>query len=288
MTFPAQEVWQMAKGSAEDWRSLPQPLKLQLLHGPSAVPDERRGELLATVQEQLVPELIVAHWQDVQTADPCTDTRGPPTEGEVAELAHVACRQDLPGALSFVETIVRQGVSLEVVLLHLVAPAARLLGEEWLADETSWGEVTIGLGTLQQVVHVFGPRFSPEVPDRGLVVLVAVPQEQHTLGLYMLAEFLRRASWDVQVDPNIGDTDLIELVEFTHVEMVGISLSNTDLVPSLGKLVAAIKRASLNPHIAVALGGSLDLSEEATRIGAVSFCDPRDVVRWLDERAKVT
>lgn len=287
MTFPAQEVWQMAKVSAQDWRALPQPLKLQLLHGRSAVPDEKRGELLATVQEQLVPELIVAHWQDMQVLAPCIDTRGPPTDGEVAELAQVACRQDLPGALAFVETIVRQGVSLEVALLHLVAPAARLLGEEWEADETSWGEVTIGLGTLQQVVHIFGPRFSPEAPDRGLVVLVTVSHEQHTLGLYMLAEFLRRASWEVQVDPNIAEAELIELVEFTHVEMVGISLSNTDVVPSLGKLVAAIKRASRNPHIAVALGGSLDLSAEAKQIGALSFCDPRDVVHWLEQSAKV-
>jgi MerR family transcriptional regulator, light-induced transcriptional regulator len=281
MTSPAQEVWQMAKVSAEECGALSQPLTLQLLRGPSAVPNEKRAELLATVHEQLVPELIVAHWQELQTLDPCSDTRGPPTDSEVSELARVARRQDLPGALAFVETLIRQGVPLEVVLLHLVAPAARLLGEEWLADQTSWGEVTIGLGTLQQVVHVFGPRFSPEAPDRGLVVLAAAPGEQHTLGLYVLAEFLRRASWDVQVDPNISDDELVGLVEFTHVEMVGISLSNTELVPSLGRLVGC------NPHIAVALGGSLDLSEEAERVGALSFCDPRDVVRWLDDRAKV-
>lgn len=277
----------MAKVSAENWGAFPQPITLQLLRGPSAVPDEKRAELLAKVQEQLVPELIVAHWQELQELDPCSDTRGPPTDGEVAELAQIARRQDLPGALAFVETLVRQGVSLEVVLLHLVAPAARRLGEEWLADETSWGEVTIGLGTLQQVVHVFGPRFSPETPDRGLVVLVAAPHEQHTLGLYVLAEFLRRASWEVQVDPTISDAELIELVEFHHVEMVGISLSNTPLVPSLEKLVVAIKRASRNPHIAIALGGALDLSEEARRVGALSFTDPRDVVRWLDDHGKV-
>ncbi|HEU4408983.1 MAG TPA: cobalamin B12-binding domain-containing protein [Polyangiaceae bacterium] len=277
----------MAKVSAEDWGNSPQPLTLQLLRGPSAVPAEKRAELLATVHEQLVPELIVAHWQELQTLDPCSDTRGPPTEGEVSELARIARRQDLSGALAFIETLVRQGVPLEVVLLHLIAPAARLLGDEWLADQTSWGEVTIGLGTLQQVVHVFGPRFSPEAPDRGLVVLAAAPREQHTLGLYVLAEFLRRAGWDVQVDPAISDADLIALVESTHVELIGISVSNTDLVPSLDALVAAIRRASRNPQIAVALGGALDLSEEAERLGAVCFPDPRDVVRWLDDRARV-
>ena len=42
----------------------------------------------------------------------------------------------------------RQGLSLEVVMLDLVAPAARLLGEQWKEDLRGFTEVSAGLGML--------------------------------------------------------------------------------------------------------------------------------------------
>jgi methanogenic corrinoid protein MtbC1 len=277
----------MAKLSSEEWSAPLQPIALQLMREHAALPPEKRADLLATIHDRLVPELIAAHWRDVGPTSFCADARTPPTEAEVATFAEHARRQDLAAALEFVEALVRGGVSLEVVLLHLVAPAARLLGEQWQADVVSWVDVTAGLGTLQQVVHVFGPTFAPGVAHRGLVVLLAAPREQHTLGVYLLAEFFRRGGWDVHVDPTMSPDDLVALASSERVEMVGISVSCAELIRQLAPLVAAVKQASINPHVAVALGGSLDLAGEAERLGVPFFGDPREAVCWLDGRATV-
>jgi MerR family transcriptional regulator, light-induced transcriptional regulator len=275
----------MAKVSPEDWSATARPLALQLLDDASSLPSEKRAELLSTISEQIVPELLASHWQDLHTPEACADGRVPPTALEVDAFVRIARRQDLPGALAFVEELVRQGLSLESILLHLVPPAARQLGDEWLADVTSWAEVTAALGTLHQVVHVFGPEFAPAPARRGPVVLVAAPGEQHTLGLYLLGEFLRRDGWDAHVDPGLPAADLVAFVESQHVAAVGISVSNDELLGGVERLVLAVKRASCNPRVAVLLGGPLDLGPFAARLDVASFCDPREVVRWLDGRA---
>jgi methanogenic corrinoid protein MtbC1 len=186
----------------------------------------------------------------------CPDARLPPTEEEVAEFAQISVEQNLSRALEFVEAIGREGISLEAVLLQLVAPAARLLGDQWLSDVRTFTDVTFGLATIHQVVNVLGPSFASGIPDRGFVVLVAAPSEQHTLGIYLLAEFIRRAGWGVQVEPSMPEVELIELVRDQHVAMVGISVSNLDLVASLARLVTRVKLASRNHDLLVMVGAT--------------------------------
>ena len=71
-------------------------------------------------------------------------------------------------------------------MLDLIAPAARMLGDGWVDDTRTFTDVTFGLGILQQVVHTFGPTLAPQDGNRGSVVLVAAPSEQHTLGVHVL------------------------------------------------------------------------------------------------------
>jgi len=276
-----------------EWTELPEPLQsetfLKLLETSPREPVAGvvKMDLLTTIHEQIIPKLVLAHTSDLGgSLLACPDARLPPTEEEVAEFAQISVEQELGRALDFVASMAREGLSLETVLLQLVAPAARFLGDQWLSDDRTFTDVTVGLATIHQVVNVLGPSFASGVPDRGFVVLVAAPSEQHTLGIYLLAEFLRRAGWGVQVEPSMPEVELIDLVRGEHVEMVGISVSNADLVAPLARLVTRVKLASRNPALAVMVGGSLDLEETAQQIGTTFCNDPRDAVRWLDQHTR--
>ena len=243
---------------------------------------EARADLLATIHEQIIPQLVLAHTSEPGAGTSCPDARLPPTPGEVEALCCLAVEQDLLASLAIIEAMVGDGLTIETVLLELIAPAARKLGDDWLEDLRTFTEVTVGLGTLQEVIHILGPSFAHGIVHRGAVVLVPAPNEQHTLGVHLLGEFLRRAGWGVLVDPRMSRAELLLHVEAERIEMVGISVSNSDLVDTLERLVRDIKRASLNADIAVMIGGSLNLEEHAARLG-VTFCnDPREAVRWLE------
>jgi methanogenic corrinoid protein MtbC1 len=281
------EAHQMGKGLPKViWASAPQPSesehRLRLTPDVSPVDAAAKGDLLATIHEKIIPQLVLSHCEIGKGAS-CPDSRQPPTAEEVSAFAAIAVREDDTAALAFVEVLASQGVSLEAVLLHLVAPAARLLGDEWLDDLRSFTEVTIGLGTLQRIVHVLGPSFAPDTAERGLVVLIAAPCEQHTLGIYMLGEFLRRARWGVLVEPNMSEDELVSMVGSQRVEMLGISMSSSQEMKALGRLVASVQRASINPDLAIMMGGCSELRDAAEQLGALYCSDPREAVRWLEQ-----
>jgi methanogenic corrinoid protein MtbC1 len=248
---------------------------------------EPRPDLLATIESEIIPRLMLAHRVEPLAQNVCADTRLPPTEEEIFEFARIAACHDLASALAYVESMSRQGLAIEAVLLDLVAPAARLLGEHWKADLRSFTEVSAGLGTLQQVVHVLGPSFAPVLPHRGLVVLAAAPGEQHTLGLYLVGEFMRRAGWGVQVAPTMSEADLVRVVSTERVEMLGFTVSNTQLLKPLAATIAAVRKNSRDPGLAIMLGGALDLAEFCSKNQVSLFApDPREAVRWLEDRAR--
>jgi MerR family transcriptional regulator, light-induced transcriptional regulator len=244
--------------------------------------------LLEVIESEIIPRLMMVHRADPLRLPTCPDSRLPPSSEEIAKLARIAIRHDLPGALHFIEQLCLGGLSLEAVLLELVGPAARLLGEQWQSDQRSFTEVSAGLGTLQQVVHVLGPSFAPSTEHRGLVVLLPAPGEQHTLGLFLAAEFLRRSGWGVHVNPSMSESELLQILRTERVELVGISVSNDHLLGPLASLIRAIRQASCHAGTKVMLGGSLDLREFAAQHGTL-FCtgDPREAVRDLEAHATV-
>lgn len=241
-----------------------------------------RAELLDTIETEIIPRLLVAHRDDPRV-DACAATRAPPSEEEVAAFAALAVDGGLAAALAFVEARCREGLSLEQIFIALTAPAARLLGEQWLDDRRPFTEVTLGLLTLQQVVHVLGPSFAPTTAHRGLIVLCAAPGEQHTLGMHLTGEFLRRAGWGVQVSPSLTEDELVDLVSNPTLVMLGFTVSNDKLLAPLAALIARLRPALRDRATPILVGGAIALEAFAARAAVnVAGADPRDAVRYLE------
>jgi MerR family transcriptional regulator, light-induced transcriptional regulator len=145
----------MEKGFRRDWGGTPIPQTL--LHRiPRRMGPQLSEELLATIQQQLLPPLVIAHAHargrsgDDRDDFP-SDARLPPTEDEVALLADMAVEQDLLRALGLVATMLGRGLSMESLLLLLIAPAARLLCQEWMAERRPFTDVMAGLDVIQKL-----------------------------------------------------------------------------------------------------------------------------------------
>lgn len=248
--------------------------------------DGRNDELLSTIESTVIPRLLLLHRAN-PVGDPAlfADTRPPPTVDEIRAFADLCATNDLGSALHAVELYAAAGLSLESILLELVSEAARVLGTAWERDERSFSEVTAGLGVLQQVVHVLGPGFSGEVPTRGRVVLSAAPGEQHTLGLHVVGEFVRRAGWAVEIDPVCDEELLLDRLAAGPVDLLGFTISGVDRLPALEALIGRLRAASTSTELAVMVGGSIDLAPFAERLGvALCLTDAREAVDWLEDR----
>lgn len=240
----------------------------------------RLAPLLSTLEREIFPRLVVVH----QAPDVGTHAHAAQqshTHPDVAALARLAAQGQLTEALVLVEQAFRGGASVERVLLELVAPAARTLGEAWLDDTCSFTEVTAGLGTLQQLVLAFRPQDTR--PTRhGTVLLLAAPGEQHTLGLFVLAELVQRAGYGTRLETAPSFEGAAALVAAERFVAVGISVSSERLLDDVATLMALLRKRNGN-DLPILLGGSIDGRAFARAQGAALWAtDARDALAWID------
>jgi len=178
-----------------------------------------------TIEAELVPRLMLA-FETERAA-----RRQPVAVGldqRVGEFVDLVLRHDAAVAIEYVATLRDQGTPLTDVYLDLLAPAARKLGDMWDNDDASFTEVTIGVCRMHQVLLEFSHCF--RAADNGsnsgrCVLIVPTPGEEHTFGLFLVIEFLRRAGWNCYTGAPSSLDELRKLVRTQSFDAVGLSLS---------------------------------------------------------------
>jgi methanogenic corrinoid protein MtbC1 len=248
----------------------------------------RQAHLLRTIEAEIIPRLMLAHRTLAADAEDGIGHTAP-SASEVEAFARVVLERPASEARARVDALRDAGISLETILLELLGPVARRLGELWEDDEVGFTEVTIGLSRLQQLVHELGElTHGPSEPTDpvGRVVLVPAPGEQHTFGMHIVAELFRRAGWVVLTEFSVTNDDLVSLVRDEQIDMIGFSVSSTRLLEPLTALVRELRSASRNPQLVVMIGGAIDLGAHVAQVGAC--CCPRDAREALAELERRT
>lgn len=120
-----------------------------------------------------------------------TDLR---TAGE-AYLEHIG-RADEYGAVDLVLSLLDGGVPAERLLLELIAPAQRRVGELWAANEWSVAREHGATAVSDRAVAAIAAR-ARTAPTRGRVTVACTDGEYHALPTRLLAEVLRLRGWQV-------------------------------------------------------------------------------------------
>jgi methanogenic corrinoid protein MtbC1 len=210
-----------------------------------------------TIESEIIPRLVIAH-RDNEAVPGAVVEGGVLDSGHVDEFCALVVRSELDVLIPYVRRTWERGVPLERIYLELLAPTARRLGEMWLADECDFTTVTLGLWRLHRVLHELSATFQrggePSADDRR-VLLAATPGEQHTFGLFMVAEFFRRAGWNVFDGPSFSARELAAAVHHEWFAIAGFSLSRADHLGDLSALIREVKQASRNRGIGILVGG---------------------------------
>lgn len=182
--------------------------------------------------------------------------RGIPGE-MVQTYAHLVVSPDGADAGALVEQLFADGVSAEAIMLELLAPAARQLGEMWCGDRLGFVEVTIGLSRIQQQLRQFRIPAGRMVADKGRVLLAPAPGEQHSFGLRVVEEFLLRDGWEVRSILRPDHGGLAQLAAADAYDIIGFSVSGERLLPALRQTIREVRSASRNRGVRIMVGGVL-------------------------------
>jgi len=236
-----------------------------------AFSDTQKLVLARTIEAEIIPRLMMSHSE--QSFAPDSETSWSPAHGDIEEFSRLLLSHEIFAAKSFVEAVRAQGASLDIVFLRLFSPSARFLGRLWDEDIFDFADVTIALSRLHQLLRELTRSFDG-YPGVGLnarrAFLTVAPGNQHTLGLFIVQEFFRRAGW--QVCSGIYDTadELINVASGEAFDVIGLSVSCDAAADDLAGLIAAVRRRALNPGVHMMVGGRffLEHPELVARVGA--------------------
>ena len=224
---------------------------------PRAETTSHEAQLMQFIRKQVIPQLASAHGLAQVKQRDAPDPFKPSHEALVA-LANLAVREGASAVAAYVDALLARGVPIETAYLEWIAPAARQMGCDWETDRCNFSDVTIGMWSLQQALHLLSPVFLrncavSKSPRR--VLLVSVPGEQHTMGLYMMSEFFRRAGWDVWSELPSDYQDVISKAHSDWFDVIGLSVRSEHKIEALTEAVAALRQASRNAEVSIMAGG---------------------------------
>jgi methanogenic corrinoid protein MtbC1 len=233
----------------------------------------RVGNLVATIEDQVIPRLVLsqrAHIAEVH-ADVTPVSRA--GDGCIDEFVQLLLTDELEVAYAYIDSVRVRGVTLSSIYLELLAPTARALGEMWEEDRVSFADVTVALCRLHDVMRTLSasqPPATDTLPQGRRALLIPMPGEQHTFGLVMVADFFRRAGWDVWNDAVASSSELVSLVRHEWFTMVGLSVGCEAHLEGVASTIHSLRRAARNKSIGVMVGGSLIAKnpELAIQVGA--------------------
>jgi methanogenic corrinoid protein MtbC1 len=216
------------------------------------------ASLVETVEAEIIPRLLLAHRAGAPADAPAVAVARPPVAFDVADFTSLVLHRDFDAVCTQVEQWRVDGATLESLCFDLLSPVASRLGAMWERDECDFAQVTLGLWHVHQVLRDLSPAF-PSAVDHAYrpvqVLVVAVPGEQHTLGATMVAEFFRRAGWNVNGGPLASIDALREIVRADAYDVIALSMCADSQVEVMRNCIRAIRRDSKNRSVGVMVGG---------------------------------
>lgn len=253
----------------------------------AALSGHELDQLAQTVEAEIIPRLLLAHTIERQDIATNENTIDEPTTSEIETFARLMLYRSIEEGRTFANQLRTRGVSTERLLLGLLAPAARLLGEYWKADVCDFTEVTVALSRLQLILRELSPLLAATrrgsatngsaltAAFRRRALLAATPGEQHSFGLYVVEEFFRREDWEVWGGIALTPKKIVDVVRTEAFDLVGFSLSCERFLDSLASTISAVRKASRNPALAIMVGGQLFIErpELVAEVGADATAD---------------
>ena len=239
---------------------------------------ECQSSILSIVESQIIPRLLVSERIGKPHLTLVSSSKAVPTKKEIEIFTDLCVSESSKDAQSFVDDFLDAGLSTEDVFLNLIAPAARNLGSEWDDDRMDFSQVNLGLVRLHSIANEIrftskSDQFSKAKVRR--VMIASAPGSMHMLGTSIVADFFRKEDWQVVVAISSSANELIQTVSNEWFDVLGLSLSIDQQLTCLADLIDQFKSLSLNPRMAVMLGGPIFSAKklDAKDFGANGICD---------------
>ncbi|MEV7013974.1 cobalamin B12-binding domain-containing protein [Streptosporangium sp. NPDC051022] len=179
------------------------------------------------------------------------------------------------GAVDMVLGLLEDGVSAENLLLGLIAPAQRRVGELWAANRWSVAREHGATAVSERAVAAIAARARPE-PVLGRITVACTDGEYHALPTRLLAEVLRLRGWQVDfLGASVPGPHLITHLHQTGPDAVALGCALATRLPRAHATLTACQAVGV-PVLAGGAGFGED-GRFAGLLGADGWAPTADV-----------
>ena len=213
-------------------------LKYKFFEEHGAVNSDYQSSILSIVESQIIPRLLIAERVKKRHLSLVPSSPALPTQKQIALFVDLCISKDQKVSQAFVDDFIKTGLHKEDILLDLIAPAVR----------------------LHAITNEFRFAFKERLSVKGKVnkvMIATAPGSLHMLGATIVADFFRQKGWQVEVAISSSSNELVQTVSSEWFDVIGLSISIEQQLTNLADLIAQFKCSSLNPRLAVLLGGPI-------------------------------
>ncbi|MFJ9078851.1 B12-binding domain-containing protein [Streptomyces sp. NPDC102278] len=164
-------------------------------------------------------------------------------EHRIDLLWEAACHGDEQAAIDAVFGALEDGIPAERVLLDLIAPVQRKVGEEWAANRLTVAQEHAASAVNDRVIAALSRRCAaPASAGRGTAVVACVDGEWHGLPARLLAEVLALRGWTVgYLGAQVPTSHLISWIHQRGPQVVALSSSIATRLPAAHAAITAVQ-----------------------------------------------
>ena len=195
--------------------------------------------------------------------------------------------RDSARARQTVEQALDDGIPIPDVYLEIIDPALREVGHRWAMGAINIAEEHYATAVAQSILDGLGRKLVRPPKDGRLAVVSGTPDELHSLGTRVVADFLEADGWEViLLGAGAPADDIASLVESEQPDMVALSTATAGVLDGVVEVLRALR--ALEPRPWIVAGGQLWTSEtspSALDFGAdLVVQDPRELVALLHQQ----
>lgn len=165
-----------------------------------------------------------------------------------------------------------------------LARGMKLVGEKFAAHEYFVPEVLLASKAMYAGFDILRAGLSGPAESRGRVALGVVRGDIHDIGKNIVKVMVEAAGFEVlDLGRNVADEEFVRAAE-SGCRVVGMSSLMTTTMPRMGRIIAALDKAGLQPGVRAVVGGAPVTEEFARNIGADGFAPDAHTAVTLIER----
>jgi len=173
-----------------------------------------------------------------------------------------------------VGALLGRGVAARMILNDGMLPAMERVGQLFGAGEVFVPEVLLSARAMNGALRLLEPALRAEGGGQAIarVLIGTVAGDMHDIGKNLVAILLRGVGFDVRdIGVNVGPQEFVRQVERERPDIVGISALLTTSMPTMRKIIEALREAGLRAGVKVMVGGAPVNQKFADDIGADGY-----------------